>query len=323
MPNSKHIVFIHGFADISKLWYRSRSFFESHGFIIHFYNYRTMENSLDIPMIVNGLIKFINENVGQSDYQIFAHSQGGLVAEWLDLFENDKRLKRIITIGTPFQGNALPLIAPKSILRHLPVGRKQIADLACMSLILSALIRSRVEGRPDQTPYISLITHSSAMPKIQSDGIVSVCSGNRNAEYYVFNEDKIQYLPPAKPTVLTYVKSNHWPFTTVRLLQPARLPNSFSTILLAAFNGEAIIPYDAFEPSQYVFVFPKKLNEVIRVASDLKKINSRPAQNGNYLIVYYSLKGGEPLVRIGDQSLRLQSGKFTYLFDPEFLNTKT
>ncbi|MBL7959194.1 hypothetical protein JNL27_03040 [bacterium] len=282
-----------------------------------------MENNLDIPMIVNGLTKFINENVGQSDYQIFAHSQGGLVAEWLDFFKSDKRLKRIITIGTPFQGNTLPLIAPKSILRHLPVCRKQIADLACMSLILSTLIRARIEGRPDATPYISLITHSSTIPKIQSDGIVSVCSGNRNAEYYVFKEGQIQYLQPPKPTVLTYVKSNHLPLTTVRLLQPARLPNSFSTLLLSAFNGEPIVPYDPFKSSQCVFVFPARLKEVIQVAPNLQKINSRFAQNGNFLIVYYSVKGSEPLVRIGNQSLQLQSGKFTYLLDSSFLNTGT
>ncbi|KAB2878655.1 alpha/beta hydrolase [bacterium] len=323
MPTTEHIVFIHGFADISKLWHRSRSFFETHGFIIHFYDYRTMENYLDIPMIVNGLIKFINENIGQSHYQIFAHSQGGLVAEWLDFFKSDQRLKRIITIGTPFQGNTLPLIAPKSILRHLPVGRKQIADLACMSSILSAIIRERIENRLDLTPYISLITHSSTIPKIQSDGIVSVCSGNRNAEYYVFKEDKIQYLPPTKPTVLTYVKSNHLPLTMVRLLQPAGRPNSFSALLLSAFNGEPIIPYDAFKPSQCVFVFPAKLKEVIQVVHDLQKINFRSAQNGNFLIVYYNVKGSEPFIKIGDQFLQLQPGKFTYLLDSSFLNTGT
>lgn len=323
MHGSQHIVFIHGVADISKQWHRSRSFFESHGFTMHFYDYKTLENNLDIPTIVSGLIEFIKEKVGTGDYRILAHSQGGLIAEWFDFFRGDKNLKRIVTIGTPFQGNTLPLIAPKSFMSRLPVGRKQISDLACMSPILSSLIRARIENQLNRTPYTSLITHSSQILKLQSDGIVSVCSGNRNADYFLIENGKIQRLTASKPTVIAYVKSNHLPLSIVRLLQPSRQPNPFSTLLLSALSSEKVFANDHFKPSQCACIFPTRLKGTLQVSNSIQKIISRPTQDGKFIVAYFDGKATKPYVTIDSQRLQLQAGKFTYIIDAEFLNTGT
>lgn len=323
MPDPYHIVFVHGVADISKQWHRAKAFFESNGFDIHFYDYRTLENNLDIPAIVTGLTEFVQKNVGAAHYQIFAHSQGGLIAEWFDFFNGDPRLKRIVTIGTPFQGNTLPLIAPHSLLSRLPVGRKQIEDLACMSPILSSLIHKRLEHQENRTPFVTLISHSVKIFNIQSDGLVSVCAGNRNADYFLIEGDKIHSIPTPEPTPLFYVETNHLPLSIVRLLQPARLPNPFSTLLLTALKGETISLNDTFTPSQCAFVYPARIKDAVKFPDSLKKIISRPTQDGKYLIVYFNLRNTESHVAVSGQSIPIQSGKFTYLLDSVFLNTKT
>lgn len=323
MPDPKHIVLIHGVADISKQWRRAKPFFESHGFVIHFYNYRTLENELDIPLIVGGLAEFILENIGSAGYQIFAHSQGGLIAEWYDLFKGDENLKRIVTIGTPFQGNTLPIRTPQSIVKRLPIGRKQIEGLACMSSILSALIHARLEIRQTQTQYISLVGHSVEIFNIQSDGVVSVCAGNRDADYFFVESDKIHSLPLTESTRLIYVKTNHLPLSIVRLLQTNRLPNPFSTLLLSTFNDEAVFAYNTFMPTQCAIVIPSQLKDDLQFNDGIKKLISHPTPDKKYLIVYCTLRSLDAHIAIAGQSIPLQPGKFTYLLDSAFLNTRT
>lgn len=323
MADRKNIIFIHGVVDVSKQWHRSRSFFESNGFNVHFYDYPTLKNNLDIPAIANGLKRFIFKTIGSSEYAIFAHSQGGLIAEWYDYFINDKHLERVVTIGTPYQGNTLPLMAPRTFLMRLPIGRKQIKDLACMSPILSTLLRKRMECGQNHAPLVSLISYSSKIFNIQSDGIVSVCAGNRNADYYMLDQKQIRSLTQVDHTATIYVKTNHLPLSMVRNLHPARIPNLFSDLILSAVNGNAVMPYHPFMPAQCVCVYPLKFKKSLQLSEGLKKIISRPTQDGKYIVAYFDVRSLEPFISIENQFVRLQPGKFTYLFEPDFLNTKT
>ena len=323
MPEPKHIICIHGVADISQQWHRARIFFESNEFNVYFFDYDTLSNHLDIPAIAEELAVFIKKELGGDDYQIFAHSQGGLIAEWFDVLAGDRKLKRIITIGTPFQGNTLPLLTPQSVLKRLPASRKQIEDLACMSTTISELIKKRVERQECSTQYVTLISHFAKILGIHCDGLVSVCAGNRNAGYYLIEGEKIYSLPVLNRAGNTYVISSHWPLSIVRQLQPNHRPNRLSSLLLSALNGEVIPGNGIFKPSQSAFVFPAQYKSEFEASKNLKKIISRPTKDGKYIVTYYDTLETEPDIALCGQPIRLTQGAFTYLFESGFLNTKT
>lgn len=323
MANPEHIIFIHGLADITKQWRRVSSFLAGHGFNVHFFDYPTLSNKLDIPAIVSCLQTFIHESIGSSPYQIFAHSQGGLIAEWFDLFIHDTGLQRIVTIGTPYQGNSLPLYLPANVLNKLPVGRKQIEDLSYMSPVLCSLLRRRIEKKMSVTDYVSLISHSKNVLNIESDGVVSVCSGNRDANFYIANGLDISAIKATGKSLSAFVNTGHLPLRIIHKLLHDRGANAFSQLLLSALKGEPLSSYSRFFPTQSGLIVPLGFENKLQLPDGVKKINSRPTLDGKYQILSLTLQDADQFVPFFKQSVQLTAGKFTYVLESSFFNTGT
>lgn len=323
MADPKHIIFIHGLADITKQWHRASPFLEERGFNVHFFDYPTLSNKLDIPAIVSRLQTFIHECIGSSSFQIFAHSQGGLIAEWFDLFIRDAGLKRVITIGTPYQGNSLPLYLPPNILKKLPVSRKQIEDLSYMSPILCSLIRRRIEKNLSVTDYVSLISHSKSVLNIESDGVVSVSSGNRDANYYIADGHDISVIKATVKTVSAFVNTGHLPLRIVHKLLRDCGANAFAQLLLSALNGEPLSPYGRFFPTLSGLIIPKGFENMLQLPDGVIKTISRPTLDGKYQVLSLNLSDADQFVTFFKQSIQLTAGKFTYVLKPSFFSTGT
>jgi hypothetical protein len=323
MTNPEHIIFIHGLADITKQWRRATPFLEDQGFNVHFFDYPTLSNNLDVPAIVSRLQTFIHECIGSSSFQIFAHSQGGLIAEWFDLFISDAGLKRVITIGTPYQGNSLPLYLPPNFLKKLPVSRKQIEDLSYMSPVLCALLQKRIEKNLSVTNYVSLISHSKNVLNIESDGVVSVCSGNRDANYYIADGHDITVIKATGKTLSAFVNTGHLPLRIVHKLLRDRGANAFAQLLLSALKGEPLCPYGRFFPTQTGLIVPLGFENMLQLPDGAKKINSRPTLDGKYQVLSLTLSDADQFVTFFKQSIQLTAGKFTYVLEPSFFNTGT
>jgi pimeloyl-ACP methyl ester carboxylesterase len=317
----KDIICIHGVADITGQWRRTSDFFRSHGFNVHFFEYPTLNNTLDIPAITGSLTRFISDAIGYSPYQIFAHSQGGLIAEWFDRIIGDANLKRIVTIGTPFQGNTLPLLLPKKILHNIPISRKQIEDLSCLSPVLGRLVEKRLEAAAGTTEYWALIGYASKILNIESDGAVSVCSANPNAEYYVRTGSSLKYAASTNAPKCCYVNINHLPVNMVRRLLSGNPNDPFTLTFLSILKGSSNVPVSDFKPSQCGFTFPADFQ--VALPRYLKKIISRPSLDGKYRIVYFEAANPEPLTLSDKGMIRLVPGRFTYILESSFFNTKT
>ena len=317
------IVFIHGLADITKQWRRASFFLEGHGFAVHFFDYPTLSNELDIPAVVSRLQKLIHERIGSAPYQILAHSQGGLIAEWFDLFVGDPRLKRVVTIGTPYQGNSLPLFIPPGALKKLPVSRKQIEDLSYMSPVLCSILRKRIEKNSSPTHFVSLISHSINVLNMESDGVVSVCSGNRNADYYISDGNEITSINSYGNTASAFVKTSHLPVHIVHKLLHDRGTNPFAELLISALNGQPLKRYGHFSPIQSGLIIPTKLENRLRLSTGVKKIISRPTLDGKYMVSYFALVDANQNIGFEGRTVALTPAKFTYIFEPAFFNTGT
>ncbi len=323
MPDPADMVFIHGLADITKQWHRTRPFFEAFGLRVHYFEYPTLSNDLDIPLIARSLEPFISDAVGTSSYLILAHSQGGLIAEWFDRFIGSKQLKRIVTIGTPYQGNMLPLFMRKTILERLPISRRQLEDLSCLSPFFREMIIRRLGGKQTRTSCAALIGHSSGFSKIESDGVVSVCSANPNAAYYLSIDRKIRPLtsPPAIP--FFYVRTHHLPVYAVRRLLQKEEPNPFARVLLSALTDGPILPTDDFVPKVGALVVPANIKLSAISSGTHKKIISRPSLDGKYLICFFKTNGLNTVVLIHDDPVTIVPGQFTYVVESSLLNTGT
>ncbi len=308
------IIFIHGLADVSKSWHRLKPFLESHGFQITFYDYATLKNNLDIPQITGGLASFIQKNIGDAPFQLLAHSQGGLIAEWFDFFHNaNRQLKKITTIATPFHGNSMPLFA-RQILEHIPVSRKQIEGLSCFSPVLKTLIQKRLEIRADPTEYFCFIGYRKRLFKIEGDFVVAVCEANRHALYYEIAGSDI--LPIRSPRTVPFkiLKKNHMPLNYVRHLSSDQ--NSFAADLITVLTGNMKEAGSMNGLSQCALVIPKNLEEKLKFPPGVKKIVSKTTADAHYRLIYAELTGpAESFADVGSHNLQLQAGHFSYLFD--------
>lgn len=83
-------------------------------------------NFEDIKSIAKIIEEVIAEN-NLKDVIIIAHSKGGLVGKYL--LVHDKRIKRLITIATPFAGSTIVKLIPHKAFKELSPKSQIIADL--------------------------------------------------------------------------------------------------------------------------------------------------------------------------------------------------
>lgn len=67
---------------------------------------------------------------GLDDVVIVAHSKGGLIAKRVLLGEHAHRIRRVVTIATPFAGSVLARLVPSRIVRSFAPDDATILDLA-------------------------------------------------------------------------------------------------------------------------------------------------------------------------------------------------
>ncbi|MBX7152877.1 hypothetical protein K1X84_14705 [bacterium] len=298
MPTIPHVIIIHGLADVSKSWNRLKPLLSRHDFIPHFFEYPTFKNDLDIPRIVKRLRDFIANHIGSHPFQIIAHSQGGLVSEWYDAFENTGSLKRIVTIGTPFHGNMIPALAPRTIIRHLPFSRQQVKGLGCYSSIILKLMQHRSKSA---TEYISFIGLTGKTLNIEGDRLVSSCEANRNA--IIYRSGKL--LPISKAATLIYMKKSHWPLSYIRTIN--KPGDEFARRLLLALDSRPQPPTILF-PNQSALVIGE--NHFDSLTGHDKAILNKRTWEKNFRLLYFN--SNEMEIKIAGQKIEILPGWFTY-----------
>lgn len=310
------IIFVHGLADFSKSWRQLREWLEPEGFQIHFFDYPTFDNALDIPAIAATLNEYIPLTAGDYPFQIVAHSQGGLIAEWYDFFGDDHpNLKQIITIATPFHGNSLPLIA-RNWLDHIPFSRRQIQHLSTFSLIMKRLLQCRIRKQMSVTPYHSIIGHVGEIFGIEGDLVVSVCEGNRSAYIYRYRDGIIEsYEHLFTPSVI--VKNSHLPVSFLHnLLSDETL---FKKALMSLLLGEApeIEPPEPL--NQAGIILPAELEKEIALPPYIRTVVSRVTSDPGYVLVFTNSEmSSVSEIKIKGQPVNLQPGVMTYILKNDF-----
>lgn len=306
------IVFIHGLADISKSWRRLRDLLTPRGFVIHFFDYETFNNRLDIPRIARLLKEYILLAVGDRPYQIVAHSQGGLVAEWYDAFErNASPLRRITTIATPFQGNMLPLLPGKDLIDHLFFSKKQIEGLSTFSPILRQLVRRRCAPDASQTEFIAFIGNVGRVMKIESDLVVAVCEANRNAIYYQVEGTSLKRLQtPEYPFII--LEKSHFPLSYLKNMEPDT--NLFAGLLLDLLEERVVEISAAQRLTQAALLIPKGKEKEIKWNSSMETILSRATLDEQFQLFFMDIKDqSENNLTFNDQPIEVRPGYFTYI----------
>lgn len=298
MPVIQHVVIIHGLADVSKSWNRLKPMLSGKGFIPYFFEYPTFKNDLNIPKIASRLSEFVKQQIGSSPFQIIAHSQGGLISEWYDAFENSGSLKRVVTIATPFHGNMIPALAPRALVRHLPFSRQQIKGLGCYSEIIQQLLLCRLKNSSE---YISFIGLTGKIFGIEGDRLVSTCEANRNATIY--RSGKLIAAP--EPATVIYMKKSHWPLSYVRKLHEPE--NEFASRLLLALDGRPQPP-NILRPTQCAFVI--RGSYIDSLTGHEKAVLNKRTWDKNYRLLY--VNAHETEIKIAGQKIDIQPGRFTY-----------
>ena len=310
------IVFIHGLADFSKSWRQLRDWLEPDGFQIHFFDYPTFSNALDIPAIAATLNEYIPLSVGDYPFQIVAHSQGGLIAEWYDFFCDDHpNLRQITTIATPFHGNSLPLIA-KNWLDHIPFSRRQIQHLSTFSLVMKRLLQFRIRERISPVPYYSIIGHVGEVFGIESDLVVSVCESNRNANVYRYENGEMSPVDTMyTPSVI--VKNSHLPVSFLHNLLSDE--TVFKKALMNQLSGQ---PQDIDPPeplNQAGIILPAELERDVQLPSNVRIVVSRVTADPAYTLMFTnSVDSSISEIRISGQAVNLQPGTMTYVLKQDF-----
>jgi pimeloyl-ACP methyl ester carboxylesterase len=95
---------IHQYDDLFET-FKSLQFVEKKNLFVFAYDWR-LSNKIN----ADNLEKFIAGNIPTGEFDIVAHSMGGIVAKlWLARASSKSRVKRLITLGTPFLGSAAAL----------------------------------------------------------------------------------------------------------------------------------------------------------------------------------------------------------------------
>lgn len=312
------LIFIHGLADFSKSWRRLREWLEPEGYRIHFYDYPTFQNRLRISDVAAEFYEYIPLTVGNKPFRIIAHSQGGLIAEWMTLFFPPmENLKEIITIATPYQGLFLPLIA-RQWLDYLPFSRQQIQHLCTLSIIQRYLLRARLNPSKCRVPFFSIIGYYRELMGIESDMVVTVCEANPNFLAYRLDSQGLRELTvPQTDTV--FIHSHHLPLS---FLQPeGEKKRSFRHLLTKHLQGEE--PDWNYHPvlHQTALVIPAEHRHRLQLASSIRRIHSLPTEQQSYELLFLELpEGHEMTIHLENEPIRVMAGMFTYVLPDPFFN---
>lgn len=302
----KHVIIVHGFADVTGMWRRLVKPLSAAGFDPRLFEYPTFRNTVDVPSIAETLCEFIHQNFDDEDFQIVGHSQGGLIAEWMDFFLQPRGLKRIVTIATPFHGNSLPLFVPRSVVEHWPFSRKQLKGLMCWSPVIRNLVRARW-SRPTATDYFSFIGFSGRIWKIESDGVVAVCEARRNSTMYEILGSSVRPLTVAGATKEVILKRHHLPISWVRSKK------AFPEMLIEVLNGRPL-PQPLMPPlRQFALIVPSRIEEEWQWPSTARRLVSRTTFDPQYRVVYGETREARTRIPWKDWEFEAHPGETTYV----------
>lgn len=300
------VIFIHGFADITHRWRRLAIFLQRHGVAVRFFEYPTLRNKPDVPGLAAALKQYV-DSLGPDPFTIVAHSQGGLIAEWFDLFFHDHRLRTVITMGTPFHGSLLAAMPPKTWVEHSPVGRGQLRGLGTMSQVIHELIKGRV-NHPTSTRYVNYIGITRRLAGLDSDLVVVAVEANRNADYFEWNGMALVRRTSGFAAETHLVRKNHWPAAYVRGLGGD--DDKMGRNLLASLHmeQESHIPT---EPDQCALVYPSSIKPIAESSAIILR---RKTVDPRYCIMFLRSQT-TPIIVTGCELLPT-AGRFSYVLDP-------
>ncbi len=305
------VLIVHGFADVTGMWARLVSPLQNAGFHPLIFRYPTLENQLDVPEIADSLFTFVQQEVGAESFQIVGHSQGGLIAEWLDLFCRPVGLRRVVTIATPFQGNSLPLIAPRVLLKHWPFSRNQLLGLSTFSPVLQRLLNARWT-RKTPTQWFSFIGQL-ASGKIESDGVVAVCEGRRRSWVYVRKDKHFVELARAEPSDERILRRNHLP--------PSWLKQStrFVPDLLQVLAGQSPPPHRRLPQRQACLIVHHAFLDQLQLRPAFRKLLARPTLDGRHHVLFGEVDS-PAVVSCGGDPIAVTPGHATYIIAADLVS---
>lgn len=122
-PTPRGVVLVHGLLCNRAVWNPWMPALRAKGHVFHAVNLEPMLGSIeDYVPTVEAAVKRVTYLTGQAPV-LLCHSMGGLVARaWLRAVQDDTRVHRVITIGTPHHGTALADFAYSPNGRQMQVG---------------------------------------------------------------------------------------------------------------------------------------------------------------------------------------------------------
>ncbi len=311
----RNVIIIHGFADISKLWRKLVGPLERDGFRPVLFNYPTFRNSIDLPIIASKLHRFAGDQLDGQSYQLVGHSQGGLIAEWLDHFIRPVELRRVITIATPFQGNSLPLMVPRSILQHMPFSRQQLKGLTCWSPALRQLLYARW-NHPTRTPYFNFIGYTGRRWKFEGDGVVALCEARRICRIYLIRNNTLEFVSTTTTASEAVLHRSHLPHSWIRVGKHGDFQSRLSDVLQHGHTETLPVP----PPKQFSVILPAALERQLKWPADAKRWVTRPTLDPTYRIVYGETSQAATALMWNEQNVGVQPGLMTYVISAADFN---
>jgi len=125
------LVLVHGFVCNRGLWNPWMATLRADGIPFVAVNLEPVFGSIDdYPRIIEQAVQQIEAATGQPPVMV-AHSMGGLaVRAWLDTKAADRRVHRVVTIGTPHRGTWLARFAFQANARQMRIGSAWLRQLA-------------------------------------------------------------------------------------------------------------------------------------------------------------------------------------------------
>jgi hypothetical protein len=142
---------------------------------------------------------------------LVAYCQGGLIAEWFVYYlEGWKRVKRVVTVGAPFNGSMTaglfaPLFIPRAPLAE------QTRDLVMGGPIVRKLLEARAYS-PHQIPFYNAIGNSWKFLRTEGDAVLSVPECERKTLLWKRTSAGYERIPLASDpwTETTLVRALHF-----------------------------------------------------------------------------------------------------------------
>jgi triacylglycerol lipase len=244
------VILIHGYMDVGSWWDKLPGLLEKDGYRVIAASYDSFRVSCCVTNEAKRLAERIENEVPRGeDVTLIGHSQGGLIAEWYVYYlAGWKRVKRVISLSTPFNGSILASLSMMGIPGVLSDGMPlylQTRDLAMGSDLIRRLLYARAFS-PHQVPFYCAIGRGGMFLGNEGDIVLSVPECRRDSMVWKrLSDGTYVRVPLASDSWTRSVLVNAWHFNLfshgfVRVTGPHHITYRYVSAILQGRKFEGL-----------------------------------------------------------------------------------